>query len=172
LEIKTMFRRPLTRTVLTGAALLAASWLAPGDARAEEEAFDEALFTANNIWMMLSAALVFIMHLGFAMVESGLTRAKNTTNILFKNTFIPCVGILTYFAVGFNLMYPGEFNGFLGFAGFGISGGFARRGEHAELCERRLYLLDRLPLPGDVRRHRATIVSGAVAERVKLKAPS
>jgi ammonium transporter, Amt family len=47
-------------------------------------------FTANNVWMMLCAGLVFIMHLGFATLESGLTRAKNTTNILFKNTFIIC----------------------------------------------------------------------------------
>ena len=53
-------------------------------------------FTANNVWMMLAAGLVFIMHLGFATLESGLTRAKNTTNILFKNTFIMSTGILTY----------------------------------------------------------------------------
>src|SRR5882757_2092921 len=50
-------------------------------------------FLANNIWMMLSAGLVFIMHLGFATLESGLTRAKNTTNILFKNTVIPGIGL-------------------------------------------------------------------------------
>ncbi len=67
-----------------------------------------ALFTANNIWMMLSAALVFIMHLGFATVESGLTRAKNTTNILFKNVMVVCIGMLTYAIAGFNLMYPGD----------------------------------------------------------------
>ena len=67
----------------------------------------DAMFTANNLWMMLSAALVFIMHLGFATVESGLTRAKNTTNILFKNSLIVCIGILTYAICGFNLMYPG-----------------------------------------------------------------
>jgi hypothetical protein len=75
--------------------------------------------------MMIAAALVFIMHLGFASVESGLTRAKNTTNILFKNTFVVCAGILTYALVGFNLMYPGEFNGYLGFAGFGLFGALA-----------------------------------------------
>lgn len=82
-----MKRRPLFRNALGTAALLLAAWLAPSDAHAEE--FDTALFTANNVWMMLSAGLVFVMHLGFAMVESGLTRAKNTTNILFKNTVIP-----------------------------------------------------------------------------------
>ena len=77
-------------------------------------------FFANNVWMMLCAGLVFIMHLGFATLESGLTRAKNTTNILFKNTFILSIGILTYALCGFNLMYPGDFNGILGFAGAGL----------------------------------------------------
>ncbi len=68
-------------------------------------------FTANNLWIMIAAGLVFIMHLGFANLESGLTRAKNTVNILFKNTFVVCMSIITYALVGFNLMNPGEFNG-------------------------------------------------------------
>ena len=85
-----------------------------------EEAVTPAMFTANNLWMMMAAALVFVMHLGFATLETGLTRAKNATNILFKNTFVICIGILTYAVVGFNLMYPGDFNGFFGFAGFGL----------------------------------------------------
>ncbi len=66
-----------------------------------------ALFTAHNIWMMIAAALVFIMHLGFASLESGLTQSKNTVNILFKNTFVICIGVMTYALCGFNLMYPG-----------------------------------------------------------------
>ena len=91
--------------------------LLPSTALAEEAAGGTpGQFTANNVWMMLAAGLVFIMHLGFATLESGMTRAKNTTNILFKNTFIISVGILTYALCGFNLMYPGDFNGFLGFA--------------------------------------------------------
>ncbi len=163
-----MFRRPLTRTVLTGAALLAASWLAPGDARAEEEVFDEALFVANNVWMMLSAALVFIMNLGFAMVESGLTRAKNTTNILFKNTFIPCLGILTYFLVGFNLMYPGEFNGFVGFAGFGLAGGFAEGANTPSYASGGYTYWTDFLFQAMFAATAVTIVSGAVAERIKF----
>jgi Amt family ammonium transporter len=116
--------------------------------------------------MMLAAGLVFIMHLGFATLESGLTRAKNTTNILFKNTFIPCAGLLTYYICGFNLMYPGEFNGWLGFAGFGLpvpdngmtvdyaSGGYT-------------YWTDFL-FQAMFAATAATIISGAVAERIKL----
>lgn len=130
-----------------------------------------ALFTANNIWMMLATALVFIMHLGFAGVEAGFGQSKNTVNILFKNTITPIIGLLTYCVVGFNLMYPGEFNiigGVLGFAGFGIgydpdvsgaSIGYASGGY--------TYWTDFL-FQGMFAATAATIVSGAIAERVKL----
>ena len=64
-------------------------------------------FTVSNLWIMIAGMLVFIMHLGFATLESGLTRSKNTVNILFKNTMIVCIGIITYGIIGFNLMYPG-----------------------------------------------------------------
>jgi Amt family ammonium transporter len=147
---------------------LALALLLPGVAFAEGDApaFDQGVFVANNIWMMLSAALVFIMHLGFASVESGLTRAKNTVNILFKNVFIVCVGILTYWIAGFNLMYPGDFNGWLGFAGFGLdpgvdgnTPGYADGGY--------TYWTDFL-FQAMFAATAATIVSGAVAERVKL----
>ena len=47
---------------------------------------ETALFTANNVWMMICTALVFFMHLGFSFLEIGLTRQKNTINILFKNS--------------------------------------------------------------------------------------
>jgi ammonium transporter, Amt family len=81
-------------------------------------------FLVHNLWIMLAGMLVFIMHLGFATLESGLTRSKNTVNILFKNTMIVCIGLLTYGIVGFNLMYPGFADGtgdeFFGFAGFGF----------------------------------------------------
>ena len=79
------------------------------------------MFTINNLWILISAFLVFMMHLGFATLESGLTRSKNTVNILFKNVSIIAIGLLTYALCGFNLMYPGEFNGFFGFAGFGLT---------------------------------------------------
>ena len=64
-------------------------------------------FLANNLWIMIAAALVFLMHLGFATVESGLCQKKNTVNILFKNVFIVCIGALGYMFYGFNGMYPG-----------------------------------------------------------------
>lgn len=127
------------------------------------------LFTANNIWMMLSAGLVFIMHLGFATVETGLTRSKNTVNILFKNTLIPCIGLLTYAFIGFNLMYPGtDYAGkWFGFGGFGIK----VADDVANLTDvynaGYTYWTDFL-FQGMFAATAATIVSGAVAERIKL----
>jgi Amt family ammonium transporter len=137
-------------------------------AHAQDDAVtaEHAVFVANNVWMMVSTFLVFIMHLGFATLESGLVQAKNTVNILFKNTMVVAIGLLTYAGWGFNLMYPGDFNGYLGFAGMGLTwpgvdglityadGGytywtdFLFQGMFAATC--------------------ATIVSGAVAGRIKM----
>jgi ammonium transporter, Amt family len=128
----------------------------------------EALFTAHNLWMMIAAALVFIMHLGFACLESGLTRAKNTVNILFKNVSIISIGILTYAFIGFNLMYPGFEEGsigWLGFAGFGI--GADPEGVTAAYNPGYTYWTDFL-FQAMFAATAATIVSGAVAERIKL----
>jgi Amt family ammonium transporter len=138
---------------------------------AEEEAAstsgDDAMFAVNNIWMLISAFLVFMMHLGFATLEAGLTRAKNTVNILFKNTCIVAIGVLTYALIGFNLMYPGsEFaGGVFGFAGFGISTDAA--GVTAEYADY-TYWTDFI-FQAMFAATAATIVSGAVAERIKLK---
>jgi len=128
-----------------------------------------AIFTANNIWMMLAAALVFIMHLGFATLEAGLTRAKNTVNILFKNTLIPCIGLLTYALVGFNLMYPGGdyAGGWFGFSGFGVSVGDEVANLTSVYNAGYTYWTDFL-FQGMFAATAATIVSGAVAERIKL----
>ena len=125
--------------------------------------------TANNIWMMVCTALVFFMHLCFSLLEIGLTRQKNAINILFKNYFIITVGLLLYCLVGFNLMYPGFEDGdlgFLKFAGFGIyppdggmGFGYADGGY--------TWWTDFL-FQGMFAATAATIVSGAVAERIKL----
>ena len=72
-------------------------------------AFD--FFTTSMLWTVIAAALVFIMHLGFATLEAGLTQSKNTVNIMFKNVFIISIGLITYALVGFNTHYPGDFNG-------------------------------------------------------------
>ena len=127
---------------------------------------DAGLFTANNVWMMVCTALVFFMHTGFSLLEIGLTREKNTINILFKNVFIICIGLLIYYIGGFNLMYPGDFNGFLGFGGFGLPiGADGLTPEYADGGY--TYWTDFL-FQAMFAATAATIVSGAVAERVKL----
>ena len=116
---------------------------------------------------MIATILVFIMHLGFATLEAGLTRAKNTVNILFKNTIIPAIGLLTYAFVGFNLMYPGaDFAGSIfGFAGFGLS--LPEGWDSSNYNAGYTYFTDFI-FQAMFAATAATIVSGAVAERVKL----
>ncbi len=129
---------------------------------------DAGLFTANNLWMMVCTALVFFMHLGFSFLEIGLTRQKNTINILFKNVFIICIGLLLYYIGGFNLMYPGDFNGFLGFAGFGLDAPLDAEGAlDLTYNEGYTYYTDFL-FQAMFAATAATIVSGAVAERIKI----
>lgn len=134
----------------------------------------QTLLTTNNIWMMLCTALVFIMHLGFAGVETGFGQAKNTVNILFKNTVTPIIGIVTYAMFGFFLMYPGfDVPGWFAFdtAGWSmfwfspadadVSVDYADAGY--------TYWTDFL-FQAMFAATAATIVSGAIAERVKLLA--
>ena len=168
--------------ILTGGAaiaglMLASAVLSPvfadeAPAYASMEAFASSPtydgFTINNVWMMGCAALVFFMNLGFACVESGLTRAKNTANIMFKNTIVPCIGIVTYAYVGFNLMYPGgEGGGYFGFAGVGISVADPVAGLTDAYNAGYTYWTDFL-FQAMFAATAATIVSGAVAERIKL----
>jgi ammonium transporter, Amt family len=172
----------MKRKILFTAGMIAASAFAvfgddktPQDILAEKLAADPML-TANNIWMMLSAALVFIMHLGFGAVESGFTQAKNTVNILFKNTAIVAIGILTYTIIGFNLMYPSAGNGFLAELGLGLFGvaplensGLTTMGENGpEIYNAGYSYWTDFLFQAMFAATAATIVSGAVAERVKL----
>ena len=107
------------------------------------------------------------MHLGFAALEAGLTRAKNTVNILFKNTSIVAIGLLTYALCGFSLMYPGDFilGDWLGFAGFGLNPG--ENWNTPSYNVGYTYYTDFI-FQAMFAATAATIVSGAVAERVKL----
>jgi len=129
------------------------------------------LLTTNNVWMMICTGLVFFMHLGFAFLEIGLTRQKNTINILFKNVFIITIGLILYCLVGFNLMYPGfadGASGFFGFAGFGLDSPLTTEGAlDLTYNEGYTYWTDFL-FQGMFAATAATIVSGAVAERIKI----
>jgi ammonium transporter, Amt family len=132
-----------------------------------ENTISQELFTVNNLWIMISAFMVFIMHLGFACVEAGFVQKKNVINILFKNTMVPAIGLLTYAIMGFNLMYPGAdyAGGYFGFSGFGI--GTDEAGVTSAYNVGYTYWTDFI-FQGMFAATCATIVSGAVAERIKL----
>ncbi len=125
-------------------------------------------FVLDNLWLLIAAALVFVMHLGFASLESGLTQAKNTANILFKNTAIVAIGLLTYALIGFNLMYPGD-----GWIIPNILGTLAPASPPADATGMTpdyaayTYWADFI-FQAMFAATAATIVSGAVAERIKL----
>jgi Amt family ammonium transporter len=141
------------------------------DTAATEAVEPSAMFAVNNLWICISAALVFIMHLGFATLESGLTQSKNTVNILFKNVWIITSGILLYAFWGFNAMYPGEmgvdWNGYFATGSwFGESLNDVSK-TSAEYNAGYTWWGDFL-FQAMFAATAATIVSGAVAERVKL----
>lgn len=142
--------------------------LAETEAPAEEEAAPPSLlevsYAIDNMILFLAAVLVLFMQAGFAMVEAGFNSSKNTVNILFKNVMDCCLGVMLYWLIGYGIMYPGEFNGYFGFAGVGVS-------EVSEAAK-----------PGALHPQvdwffqvvfaatAATIVSGAVAGRMKFNA--
>lgn len=151
---------------------------APAEEPSEVEKFwdgktaDLALFTVNNLWILIAAALVFLMHLGFASVESGLTQSKNTVNVLFKNVFIVCMGALVYALWGFNAMYPGDAWTIKGFFALGspILGSIEGAETVAKLTSEYAsytYWSDFI-FQAMFAATAATIISGAVAERIKL----
>lgn len=128
-------------------------------------------FMIDNLWILIAAFLVFIMHLGFASVESGLTQSKNSVNVIYKNVFILCTGILSYAFIGFQIMYPGTFNGVLGFGGFGIGFdasdpvGMLTTGYGMDMTIWSDFIFQAM-----FAATAATIVSGCVTGRVKLPA--
>ena len=160
-----MNNRSLVRYALLVPLLLAIPEIASAQ---DAETVSKALFTVNNTWMLVATFLVFIMHLGFACLESGLTQSKNTVNILFKNTSIVAISLVTYAFVGFNLMYPGDFSlgQFFGFAGFGLDPGVD--GNTVAYADGAYTYWTDFIFQAMFAATGATIVSGAVAERIKL----
>jgi ammonium transporter, Amt family len=91
----------------------------PGTAGAEEAAVEYLTQgNANILWTLIAAILVMFMQAGFAMVESGFTRAKNAGNILMKNVFDFSAGSVIFFLLGFGLMFGDSIGGFVGGTGF------------------------------------------------------
>ena len=133
---------------------------------ATETAADVGAFALDNFFVFVCALLVLFMQPGFAMVEAGFNSAKNTVNILFKNTMDLCVGAILFFAVGYSLMYgDAVVGGLFGFAGFGIAASLEGTAA-AGVLHPQLDWLFQAAFAATA----ATIVSGAVAGRMKFKA--
>ena len=118
--------------------------------------------TIDTLWVLLGTALVFFMQAGFAMVETGFTRAKNAGNIIMKNLMDFAAGSLVYWFLGFGLMYgtTSVANGFIGGLDFFITGDYASN----------VPTFTTVMFPTVFCATAATIVSGAMAERTKFKA--
>ena len=150
----------LISVVLLAELALSASTFAAESANPESgmEAVKEELQTnINVVWTCVAAFLVFFMQAGFAMVETGFTRAKNAVNILMKNLMDFSVGTIAFFLVGFGLMF-GETNGIFGTTLFGLSG--VEPGTDWNWT----FLIFQTVFAATA----ATIVSGAMAERTKF----
>ncbi len=115
----------------------------------------------DNMWLLVAAFLVMFMQPGFAMVEAGFTRSKNTANILMKNLMDFSIGSLLYWIIGFTLMYGESIGGFIGTPDlFFMSEGFGDNySDYADLFFQTVFAATA-----------ATIVSGAMAERTEFKA--
>jgi Amt family ammonium transporter len=119
-----------------------------------QEVLPEVVAAFDMIWLTIAAALVFFMQAGFAMVETGLTRAKNAGNIIMKNLMDFSVGAIAYFAIGWGLMYGASVGGFIGSDQFFLAG--ATSSVFRDWFFQVVFAATA-----------ATIVSGAMAERTK-----
>lgn len=111
----------------------------------------------DTMWVLLAAALVFFMQAGFAMVETGFTRAKNAGNIIMKNLMDFCVGTLVFWFIGFGLMFAGD-GPLIGGVDFFI------RGDYGSNIPSTAFIIFQTVFCATS----ATIVSGAMAERTKF----
>ena len=144
----------------------------PGIAQAAID--PETKVALDTLWVLLTAFLVFFMNPGFALVESGLCRAKNAVNILAKNFIVFAASSLAFWAVGLALMF-GNGSGFLGFSGWALMGADnspamadAYQGAYTSLNWTGVPLWAKFFFQLVFAGTAATIVSGAVAERIKF----
>lgn len=141
-------------------AILALPGLAMADEAAEAPKF-LSVMDGNTVWTLVGAVLVMFMQPGFAMVETGLTRAKNAGNILMKNMFDFAAGSIAFFLLGYALMFGTDIAGFVGFSNFGLS-------ETTAATPDGLWGYTYWFFQCVFAATAVTIVSGAIAERTKF----
>ena len=151
-----------------GFAVGAIALLPTGAGAADDPALQEVAqglqTTLDNVWILVAALLVLFMQAGFALVEAGLTRAKNVANVMMKNLMDLCFGALSFFAVGFAIAFGGGFDGigrFVGGGGWFLGDGAFTYGNLTPFA----FFIFQVAFAATA----ATIVSGAMAERTQFK---
>jgi ammonium transporter, Amt family len=153
-------KRALKLGMLTAALLLVS---APAYAQ-DAMTVDDLVVATTVLYLMVATVLVFIMHAGFSMLEAGLTRQKNVANIIGKNLMTITLGLLAYYAIGWGVMYGESVAGLFGSDGFFLSTAAYDTAETGYTLE-----ID-FAFQAMFAATAATIVSGAVAERMKFGA--
>ncbi len=161
------------RTLLLPFAVIIVIAALPVVAEAQDVA--DLKIAADTVWTLITAMLVFWMNAGFALVESGFCREKNCVNILAKNFIVFAVSSMAYWIIGFGLMF-GDGNGLIGMHGLWLIGGAdnspatadAYHGVYSALSWTGTPLLVKFFFQLVFAGTAATIVSGAVAERIKF----
>ena len=174
-----MFKRSLSRLRLSPswalciplALIVLATWNVPANAQdaATLEGAELTQAILDNLWIFIAGVLVVFMNAGFGMLEAGFCRQKNAVNILTKNLIVFALASLAYWALGYGLMYGGSelSNGFIGFGNFFLSG-FDNLAYPADPSSSYLTPAVDFFFQAAFAATAATIVSGAVAERIKF----
>ncbi len=121
---------------------------------------EDLIIGMDTLWVLLGAALVFFMQPGFAMVETGFTRAKNAGNIIMKNFMDFAIGSIVFWLLGFGLMFGTDIMGIIGAPDFLIRGDYSADGSYTSFA----FIIFQTVFCATA----ATIVSGAMAERTKF----
>ncbi|NET31835.1 MAG: ammonium transporter [Cyanothece sp. SIO1E1] len=161
--------KPLIHVVCFLLALISVfSWR--GIAMAQESSLlssTEMQGALNTIWVMVATVLVIFMNAGFGMLEAGFCRRKNAVNILAKNLIVFALASIAFWSIGFSLMFGGSGNSFIGLGGWFFSGDATTYGitpfSEGGLAVS-VFFLFQAAFAGTA----ATIVSGAVAERIRF----
>nr|WP_206812338.1 ammonium transporter [Paradesulfitobacterium ferrireducens] len=154
-------KKGLVRKIISGGALTCLLLSIPTVALAADPTAESNAIAIDTVWTLITGFLVFFMQAGFAMVETGFTRAKNAGNIIMKNLMDFAVGSLIYWLVGFAIMFGADKAGLFGTTGFGTTGSFEHLGLSIPLWA---FLMFQTVFAATS----ATIVSGAMAERTKF----
>ncbi|MFG6105099.1 ammonium transporter [Leptothoe sp. EHU-05/26/07-4] len=144
------------------ALVIVATWNTAAHAQEDAITADNVQFVLDNIWVLIAAILVIFMNAGFGMLETGFCRQKNAVNILSKNLIVFALATLSFWAIGFGLMFN-EANPVFGMGNFFLSG-LSTTEPYAGNLTAPVFFLFQAAFAGTA----ATIVSGAVAERIKF----